>query len=114
MPVVWVPSLMRDLTGGEEQVSVPGSTLRQVVASLEQAYPGMRDRLMDDDGIKPGIAVVIDGETALMGLLEPVSPDSEVHFLPAIGGGGVSPFKPYPSSQSTTPRARRSWTCSSE
>ena len=35
----------------------------------------------------PGVAVIIDGETGLMGLLERVAETSEVHFLPAIGGG---------------------------
>jgi molybdopterin converting factor small subunit len=39
----------------------------------------------------PSIAVVVDGETSILGLLEPVSEGSEVHFLPAIGGGGCSP-----------------------
>ena len=35
----------------------------------------------------PGMAVIVDGETGNVGLLEKVKEDSEVHFLPAIGGG---------------------------
>jgi molybdopterin converting factor small subunit len=44
---------------------------------------------MDDeeDDLIPGVAVIVDGETSLMGLLERVQENSEVHFLPAIGGG---------------------------
>ena len=87
MALVWVPSLMRDLTSGAERVQVPGRTVRQLVANLEKAYPGMRDRLMDDDRLMPSIAVFIDGEAGRLGLLEPVGEESEVHFLPAIGGG---------------------------
>ena len=35
----------------------------------------------------PGMAVVVDGETSQLGLLEHVREDSEIHFLPALGGG---------------------------
>ena len=37
----------------------------------------------------PAFAVVIDGETGPLGLLERVNEDSEVHFIPAIGGGAA-------------------------
>jgi hypothetical protein len=33
------------------------------------------------------LAVSVDGEIAILGLLERVSDDSEIHFVPAIGGG---------------------------
>ena len=87
MPVVFIPSLMRDLTGGQERVRVKGATVRQVINSLEEAYPGIRGRVMEDDRIHPSIAVFIDGEPALLELLEPVGEESEVHLLPALGGG---------------------------
>ena len=87
MALVWVPSLMRDLTGGAERVRVPGRTVRQIVTNLERLYPGMRGRLMDDDRLMPSITVFIDGEAGRLGLLEPVGEESEVHFLPAISGG---------------------------
>jgi hypothetical protein len=38
MAVVWIPSLMRDLTGGQEQVSAPGKTVGRVIAALDEAY----------------------------------------------------------------------------
>jgi hypothetical protein len=31
MPSIWIPTLMRDLTGGEEVIQVPGQTVRQVI-----------------------------------------------------------------------------------
>jgi molybdopterin synthase sulfur carrier subunit len=89
MPVVWVPSQMRDLTGGAVEVRVPGRTIRQVIANLERAYPGVAARLLDEGDLNPSIAVVVDGETATLGLLEPVQEESEVHFVPAIGGGAA-------------------------
>ncbi len=89
MPEVWVPPRMQKLTGGKQQVQVPGATVRQVINNLEQEYPGTRDLLVDqeENDLLPGIAVIVDGETSLLGMLERVSETSEVHFLPAIGGG---------------------------
>lgn len=90
MPEVWIPTQMLSLTGGKKQTRVPGNTIRQVVNNLEQEFPGIKARLCDEEGdLLAGIAVVIDGETSQLGLLERVQEDSEVHFLPAIGGGGV-------------------------
>jgi molybdopterin synthase sulfur carrier subunit len=87
MPVVWVPSLLRDLTGGLETVAVPGATVGQVIDNLERLYPGIRARLCDGESLRPGIAVAIGTDLARLGLLQPVYEASEVHFLPAIAGG---------------------------
>ena len=88
MPTVWVPSLVQDLTGGQEKVTVPGETLRQVINNLDAAYPGMKARLLDDtDRIRRGLAVAIDGSTTHPGMIQPVDPDSNIYFIPAIGGG---------------------------
>ena len=87
MAEVWIPPRLQQLTGGKQQVQVPGANIRQVVNNLEKEFPGMKDHLCQDDDIFPGIAVVIDGETANLGLLERVQENSEIHFLPAIGGG---------------------------
>ena len=87
MATVFIPSLMQTLTDGEKQVRVEGSTVRQVINNLEGMYPGFKERLVEDDRVKPNISVAVDGEVTPMGMLERVSDDSEVHFLPAIGGG---------------------------
>lgn len=87
MPVVYIPTLMRDLTGGAEKVTVEGSTLRQVVNDLESRYPGARSRLCKEDRIRPDVAVAVDGEITRQGMLQAVRPDSEVHFVPAVSGG---------------------------
>ncbi len=87
MALVFVPSLMQPLTGGKDRVEVAGSTVRQIVDNLEAEHPGVKDRLVDDGRIKPNIAVAVDGEITPLGLLEKVRENSEVHFLPAIGGG---------------------------
>ena len=87
MATVFIPSLMQTLTGGESKVEIQGSTVRQIVENLGKAFPGMKQRLVEDNRIKPSISVAIDGEVTPMGMLEKVGENSEVHFLPAIAGG---------------------------
>src|SRR5437879_1360344 len=90
MPVVWIPPLLRDLTAGQETVTVEGANVRQIIEALDGLYPGMKARLCDDQGIRPGIAVAVDTQVARLGLLQPVGENSEIHFLPAIAGGQES------------------------
>ncbi len=87
MPTVFVPPLMRTLTNGAEQVEVPGTTVRQVLDALDVLYPGVKARLCRGDELLPGMAVAVDGNLSSRGLRQKVQPASEVHFLPAIGGG---------------------------
>jgi molybdopterin synthase sulfur carrier subunit len=87
MPTVIVPALLRKLTDGRERVAVHGATVRQVVEDLERQFPGIKTHLVEDGDLKSGIAVSIDGEMGIGGLLDPVKETSEVYFLPAIGGG---------------------------
>ena len=89
MAVVWIPPQLRHLTDEAEQVVVQGATLGQLIDGLDDLCPGVKEWLLDEgeQRIQPGLAVVIDGETSLRGLLAPVRRDSEIHFLPAIGGG---------------------------
>ena len=88
MATVFIPSLLEGLTGGERSVAVPGRTLRQVIDALDARFPGMKARLLDEDGrFIPEIMAAIDGETNHLGLLQPVGEDAEIQFVPAIGGG---------------------------
>ena len=79
--------MLQELTSGAKQVEVAGSNVRRVIDRLEELYPGIKARLVEDGSIRPNLAVAIDGEVARMGLLEKVGENSEVHFVPAIAGG---------------------------
>ena len=87
MPRVFVPPLLRTLTGGNECVDIEGATLRDVVVALESAYPGLQAKLCNGDEIRPELSVSIDDAIVSTGLAEVVPPDCEIHFLPALGGG---------------------------
>jgi molybdopterin synthase sulfur carrier subunit len=90
MPTVWIPALMRSLTAGQESVQVEGATLGELIDALEAKHPGIKAKLCQGSGVRPGLSVVIDGQIARGGLAEAVGEKSEVHFIPAIAGGGSS------------------------
>lgn len=87
MATVFIPSLMQRLSDGKSRVEIEGSSVRQIVNNLDAEYPGFKERLVEDGRIKGNISVAIDGEITPLGMLEKVGENSEVHFLPAIGGG---------------------------
>jgi sulfur-carrier protein len=87
MPRVFIPPELRKLAGGAESVVVPGKTIREVIDNLDAAYPGIGRHLLDGEALRGGLTVVIDADVSPRGLLQKVDDASEVHFLPAIGGG---------------------------
>ena len=88
MPKVWIPTLMQKLTDGQAHIEVEGTTLREVIANLEAAYPGIKARLCtEEDRIRPNVAVAVDGLIFRQGMRTKVGAQSEVNFIPAIGGG---------------------------
>mgnify|MGYP000919708614 CR=1 FL=1 len=87
MAKIFIPSPLRDLSSGIEAVELPARTLGQAIRALDERFPGMADRLIRDDRLAPGMAASIDGAIVGQGLLAKLLPDSEVHFLPAFGGG---------------------------
>ena len=87
MVTVYVPTMLQSMTGGVKQVQVEAANVRQVINQLEERFPGIKDRLMEGNQVRPNLSVAIDGEIARMGLLERVRENSEVHFVPAISGG---------------------------
>ena len=78
---------MQSLTDGKQRVEIGGANIRQIIDNLEQEFPGFKDRVVEDGRVKPNISIAVDGEITPLGLIQKVSPDSEIHFLPAISGG---------------------------
>jgi molybdopterin synthase sulfur carrier subunit len=87
LPVVWIPSLLRELTNGQKSISIQGDTVRQVIENLEITYPGIKERLCDEDRLRPSISIVVDGQTSTLKLRHRLQESSEVHFVIAISGG---------------------------
>tara|TARA_Y100000758_G_scaffold145386_1_gene103061 strand:+ start:351 stop:626 length:276 start_codon:yes stop_codon:yes gene_type:complete len=81
---------MQKLTAGQDILDINGATVREIIENLEQNYPGIKVRLVDKYKMKSNISVAVDGEVSPLGLLEKVSENSEVHFIPAVGGGCIN------------------------
>jgi molybdopterin converting factor small subunit len=87
MPQVFIPPLMRPLTGGRDVVVIDGQNVRELIEHLDLQYPGIRNRLIEGDQLRSGLAVAIGTKVSSRGLMSKTQPNDEVHFLPAIGGG---------------------------
>ncbi|HEX3594495.1 MAG TPA: MoaD/ThiS family protein [Polyangiaceae bacterium] len=87
---VRIPTPLRTLTGGEEQVQADGSTVQQVIDDLEKNHPGLRDRLLDEKGVRRFVNIYVGDEDIrfLDGLATALKGNEEVSIVPAIAGGG--------------------------
>lgn len=83
MARVFFSSGLRALVGGGDSVEIAARDVRALLRALEERFPGLTARIGDTG------AIAIDGEILphAEALLERLSADSEVHFLPQISGG---------------------------
>jgi molybdopterin synthase sulfur carrier subunit len=87
---VRIPTALRTLTGGASEVSVDGSTVGEILKSLEANHPGMGERLFDDAGsLRRFVNVFVADEDIrfLQNLETPLGDKDEVSIVPAIAGG---------------------------
>lgn len=84
-----IPTPLRTLTGGEESVSVPGATVRAVIDAMEAKHPGMRERLLDEKGVRRHVNLYLGDEDIrfLDGLDTALKTGDEISIVPAIAGG---------------------------
>lgn len=87
MPTVFIPWQLKELTGGTTKIEVEAATVAQAVAALEQRFPGIKARLCDGEQLSPSLQVSINDSISSRGMMAKVDPQSEIHFIPAIGGG---------------------------
>ena len=86
---VRIPTPLRTLTGGEEQVSATGDTVGALIENLEKNHPGIKDRLMDDKGVRRFVNIYVGDEDIrfLDGLKTALKGGEEISIVPAIAGG---------------------------
>ena len=91
MPVkVRIPTQLRELSGGQGEVSVEGSTVAEVLKALDAAHPGFQGRLFDDSGkLRRFVNVFVADEDIRFenGLETAVSDGQTVSIVPAVAGG---------------------------
>ena len=90
MARVKLPTILRSHAGGEKQVEVDGTTLREVLSDLEARYPGITSTVLTEDGaLHRFVNVYLNDEDVrfLGGLTTPVKDGDTVTVLPAVAGG---------------------------
>jgi molybdopterin converting factor small subunit len=91
MATVRIPPILRPDAGNNRQVEVEGETVRQVLESLVETYPPLRERIFDaSDELPQFLNVFIDGTDVRLseGLETKVGSEAIVILLPAVAGGG--------------------------
>ena len=87
---VRIPTPLRSLTGGNEEVLIEeAATVSDVIDRLEAKHAGMRDRLLDDKGVRKFINIYVGEEDIrfLDGLRTAVKDGEQLSIVPAIAGG---------------------------
>ena len=87
---VRVPTILRSYTGGESEVSAEGQTLGELLDSLDASYPGIKGRIVDEQGqLRRFVNVYVGNDDVrfLEGLQTPLGDRAEVSVIPAVAGG---------------------------
>lgn len=87
---VRIPTILRSYTGGDSEVTATGDTLAQVLDDLEASFPGIRGRILDEQGaIRRFVNVYVgNDDVRFLEALQTSTPDgSQVSVIPAVAGG---------------------------
>jgi sulfur-carrier protein len=87
---VRIPTILRNYTGGAGEVTANGSTLAEILNSLEADHPGIRARVLDDTGaLRRFVNVYVGDEDVRFagGLEAAVSDGAKISIIPAVAGG---------------------------
>ena len=87
---VRIPTPLRKLTDNQEVVQVEGANIREVLNSLESAFPGLKERICDEhNNIRRFVNVFVNDEDIrfLQDSDTPVKTGDEISIVPAIAGG---------------------------
>lgn len=86
---VRIPTILRAYTGGASEVSAEGTTLGEVIDHLDDSYPGIKGRILDEEGaIRRFVNVYVGNDDARsQEALGTSTPDgSKVSVIPAVAG----------------------------
>ena len=86
---VRIPTILRPYTEGAKTVEASGATLGAVIDDLDSRHTGLKERLVDEAGLRRFVNIYIDDEDVrfLGGLDAPIDDGSSVTILPAVAGG---------------------------
>jgi molybdopterin synthase sulfur carrier subunit len=90
MAQVRIPTPLRKLTNNEELVTVQADTVGAAIRQLQEKFPGIQERLVDEHGaVRRFVNVYVNEEDIrfLKNLETPLKDSDEISIIPAIAGG---------------------------
>lgn len=87
---VRIPTPLRALTGDRDEVAVEGATVRAALDDLERQCPGIKDRVLDEKGVRRFVNIYLNDEDDIRfldGLETAVKAGDALQIVPAIAGG---------------------------
>ena len=90
MPItVRIPTPLRTLTGGADEIAIDGGTVGELIDNLEKKHPGIKERLCDEKGVRRFVNIYANEEDIrfLDNLQTKVKEGDSVSIVPAIAGG---------------------------
>ncbi len=89
---VRIPTPLRKITKDNDEVAAEGATVAEVIEDLEKNYPGLKDRICEDDGnLRRFVNLYLNDEDIRFkdNLNTALSDNDELSIIPAIAGGGA-------------------------
>ncbi len=87
---VRIPTILRTYTQDQSQVDADGATLVEVLDSLESSYPGIKARVVDEQGaVRRFVNIYVAEEDVRFasGLDTPTPEGTQISIIPAVAGG---------------------------
>jgi molybdopterin converting factor small subunit len=87
---VRIPTQLRPLTGGAGELDLEAATVREAIDVLEREHPGVKARLLDDQGtLRRFVNIFVADEDVrfLQGLDTSLSAGNVLSIIPAVAGG---------------------------
>jgi molybdopterin synthase sulfur carrier subunit len=87
---VKIPTPLRSLTSNKDLVEISASSIKEVIDHLEQDFPGMKERICEEDGtIRRFVNIYVNGEDVrfLDELNTKLTDNDEISIVPAVAGG---------------------------
>ena len=87
---VRIPAPLRKVTNDKDRVEVDAENLADMVQAMEEQYPGIKERLLDEAGeLRHFVNIYVNGEDVqfLDGLETAISESDEISIVPAVAGG---------------------------
>lgn len=95
---VRIPTPLRKITNGKDEVTAQGRTIAEVIDGLEKEFPGLKERICDESGgLRRFVNIYLNDEDIRFqdNLLTRVKDGDELSIIPAIAGGSVETRKIY-------------------